>query len=110
MKSKLDQELDEALDAFVARGHRPAPIDPTAAAKARVRFAQKQTEAVLQDAVAHNCALAARLEAERAVADWKASNYQRQIDECWQRTIDARDAQEALRTCHRGPGDPDWGL
>ena len=30
------------------------------------------------------------------------------IDACWERTLAARRELEAARSCHRGPGNPDW--
>lgn len=30
------------------------------------------------------------------------------IEACWERTKAARQELEAIRTFHRGPGDPDW--
>jgi hypothetical protein len=37
---------------------------------------------------------------------------QQLIDQAWERTLEARRELEAVypRTCHRGPGDSDWGL
>jgi hypothetical protein len=35
---------------------------------------------------------------------------QQVIDACWERTLEAKRAleEEAARSCHRGPGDPDY--
>jgi hypothetical protein len=42
--------------------------------------------------------------------DLPAELRQRAIDSVWEQTLEAKREleAEAARTCHRGPGDPDW--
>jgi hypothetical protein len=90
---------------------RPKPKpQPTARQLAEKRFneANKPTAAIIQDNTAANEAMRRRIEYEQVEA--RNLRYQAIIDEVWKRN---RDYQAALNsyagTCHRGPGDPDWG-
>jgi hypothetical protein len=58
----------------------------------------------------------------KEVAEWNAQRYQRELDRCWQARLDfeADDDDWVMiggfrepryrTTCHRGKGDPDYGL
>jgi hypothetical protein len=94
---------------------------------------KKPTEAVIQDATRGNQALAERMTAEswrrrqeaKEIAEWNdpRARHQRELDRWWQSKLDAEAAlddgydystgfreRRYKTTCHRGPGDPDWGL
>ena len=106
------------------RPRQPPPPKP-AAVKAEERFAEanQPTVAVIDAATAGNDALARRMEAERKelAQENLRARYQQELDRWWQSKLDAEAAlddgyvnvggfRERRRpTCHRGPGDPDWG-
>jgi hypothetical protein len=104
------------------------------------RWNTKPTEAVIQDATSGNHALAQRIKHEtmearrrqqekKEMAEFYAegqdprARYQRELDRWWQSKLDAEAALEDeydystgykerryKSSCHRGPGDSDWGL
>jgi hypothetical protein len=100
--------------------------------KAQERFneANKPTVAVIDEATRSNDAFARRIQREREeMTQWAAEGqdprvrHQREIDRWWQSKLDAEAAlddgyvevcgyRERRRkmTCHRGPGDPDYGM
>jgi hypothetical protein len=101
---------------------------PTPNVKAQERFNEdrKPTEAVINEATAHNDAFARRMQRERqelAQAAEVRARYQRELDRWWQSKLDAEAALDDgyvniggfrepryKTTCHKGRGDPDWGL
>jgi hypothetical protein len=107
---------------------KPKPQPPTPQQQAAERFNPNNTptEAVIQHATAGNDALARRMEAERReMAEWNDPRvrYQRELDRWWQSKLDAEAAlddgfdystgykeRRYKTTCHRGKGDPDYGL
>jgi hypothetical protein len=113
------------------RPRQPAPPKP-AAVKAEERFAEanQPTVAIIDAATAGNTALARRVQAERKeLGQWVAEGqdprmrYQRELDRWWQSKLDAEAALDDgyveiggfrepryRTTCHRGKGDPDYGL
>ena len=114
----------------------PPPAQNCEVVDAVERWNAKSTEAVIQDATAHNRALAERMKHEttedrrrqqekREMAEWcdPRIRYQRELDRWWQSKLEAEAAlddgfdystgykeRRYKVTCHRGPGDPDWGL
>jgi hypothetical protein len=110
----------------------PAP-PPKPEAKAQERWAQpKPCEAIAAQAAASTEALAEVVTQEdrssrqmaKEIAEWNAQDrYQRELNRWWQAKKDIEAALEPdyvevcgflepryRTTCHRGPGDPDWGL
>jgi hypothetical protein len=107
------------------------PSGPTVIS-ARERLPEKPTEAVIQDATRGNQALAERMTMEgqrsrqvaKELAEWNdpRTRHQHELDRWWQSKLDAEAALDEFdystgfkerrykTTCHRGPGDPDWGL
>jgi hypothetical protein len=105
---------------------------PTPNLKAQQRFneAKKPTVAVINEATAHNDAFARRIAREREeMSQWATEGqdprikYQRELDRWWQSKLDAEAAlddgyeystgykeRRYKTTCHRGPGDPDYGI
>ena len=87
----------------------PPPPPKPAAVIAKERWSDKPTQAVVQDATAHNETLVDHLrEAKRR--DELLALRQSVIDRCWQSTLDAQAALHDYVGCHRGPGDCDWGV
>jgi hypothetical protein len=100
--------------------------------KAQARFdeAKKPTEAIINEASAHNDAFARRIAKERKeMAQWAAEGqdprvrYQRELDRWWQSKLDAEASlddgydystgykvRRYQTTCHKGKGDPDYGM
>jgi hypothetical protein len=100
--------------------------------KAHERFdeAKKPTEAVIQEATRGNDAFARRIAKEREeMTQWAAEGrdprvkYQHELDRWWQSKLDAEAALEDdyvyvggfrepryKTTCHKGRGDPDYGM
>jgi len=118
-KEERDEIYRQALAACRPKV-RPAP--QSAEAKAQERFAEtnKPTKNIINDAAAHNDALARRVQAE---AEGVRIRYQRELDRWWQSKLDAEAAlddgydystgyreRRYRTTCHRGRGDPDYGL
>jgi hypothetical protein len=113
---------EEVMAAFFPDGvpkhllRKPASklVPPKAATqKAKERWSDKPTQAVVREHERAETALLERLEEERCAARWEEQRrgyYQGLIDATWQRNLDyqAELAQLGSRTCHRGPGDPDW--
>jgi hypothetical protein len=111
---------EEAMAEFFPEGvpwhlvkRKPKP----AAVKAEERWsAQKPIRTMLQDARRAEAAATERLRKEREerstqiAAEHRRACYQAEIDAAWQRNLDYQTelAQWGSRTCHRGPGDPDW--
>ena len=106
----------------------PPPKPKPAQVRAEERFAEtrKATQNIINDAAAHNDALTRRMQQERremVQAEDVRTRYQHELDRWWQSKLDAEaslddgfDYSTGFRerryktTCHRGPGDPDWGL
>jgi hypothetical protein len=108
-----------------------APVPPPNL-KAQEHFneAKKPTVAIIQDATLGNDAFARRIAKEREeMSRWAAEGqdprikYQRELDRWWQSKLDAEAAlddgydystgykeRRYKTTCHRGPGDPDYGI
>jgi hypothetical protein len=113
-----------------ARPKRRPPLAPVPApnVKAQERFneANKPTVAVIDEATRSNDAFARRIAQERKeMAQWNdpRARYQRELDRWWQSKLDAEAAldddyvyvggfRERRRqtTCHKGKGDPDYGM
>ena len=117
-----------------ARPKRRPPLQPVPPAnvKAHERFdeAKKPTEAVIQEATRGNDAFARRIAKEREeMTQWAAegqdprARYQRELDRWWQSKLDAEAAldddhvyvggfreRRYKTTCHKGKGDPDYGM
>jgi len=130
-KEERDAMRQELLESFKPK---TPPPKPTAEAKMQaLRVAERPDEAIMQDAA--KAAKAQLKMAERwrnrrqeqeakEMAEWNdpRARYQRQLDNWWQlqrdleATLDDGYVQvggfrEPRRsTCHRGKGDPDWGL
>jgi hypothetical protein len=123
-KEEKDRMRQELLASFRPQ---PPPPKPTSAEKAQERFVETKqpTVAVIDAATRGNDALARRMEAERkelAQEDLRA-RYQRQLDRWWQSKLDAEAAlddgyveiagfreRRYRTTCHKGRGDPDYGI
>ena len=130
-KEERDRMRQELLESFRPQ---PPPPKPNAEAKMQsLREAQRPDEAIMQDAAKSAEAqveMARRwrnrrgeqLAKELAEQNDPRARYQAELDRWWQLQ---RDLAEALddqvyvggflepryrTTCHRGPGDPDWGL
>jgi hypothetical protein len=111
------QEIIERLQA--ARLDLPPPPPPPpkpAVERAKEVFTAeaKPTDAMLQDAEAHNRALRHRLQRQheeymRQLAQ-APSAHQRQVDQAWEDMLEHKRELEEIagRTCHRGLGDPDY--
>jgi hypothetical protein len=90
------------------------PKPKAAVVKAGERWsAQKPLAALLQDAQRADEAAAERLRQERnerIAAEHRLAHYQAAIDAAWlaNRDYQRELAQWGSRTCHVGPGDPDW--
>jgi hypothetical protein len=96
--------------------------------KAQERFneANKPTVAVIDEATRSNDAFARRIAQERKeMAQWNDPRvrYQRELDRWWQSKLDAEAAlddgyvnvggfreRRYKTTCHKGKGDPDYGM
>jgi hypothetical protein len=119
-KEERDEIYRQALAA--CRPKAPPPKPPAAETKAQERFAEanKPTKNIINDAAAHNDALTRRMQAE---AEGVRIRYQRELDRWWQSKLDAEAAlddgydystgyreRRYRTTCHRGRGDPDYGL
>jgi hypothetical protein len=108
-----------------------APVPPpNVKAQARFHEAKKPTAAIIQDATLGNDAFARRIAKEREeMSQWATEGqdprvrYQRELDRWWQSKLDAEAALEDdydystgyrerryKTSCHRGPGDPDYGM
>jgi hypothetical protein len=124
MTVKITRE--EVLAAFFPEGvpkyllqkptSQPKPAAATEKAQERWSGAKKPLSAMLQDAQRAEAAATQRLRKEREersaqiAAEHRRACYQAEISAAWQRNLDyqAELAQWGSRTCHRGPGDPDW--
>jgi hypothetical protein len=126
-KEQRDELYRQVLEACKPE---PPPPKPTPTTKADERWAQKPTEAVIQDATRHNHAVAERLTMEqrrqqqyaKEVAEYNAQNhYQHQLDQWWASTCAVAAAEDDYvmiggflerrrPSCHRGRNDSDWGL
>jgi hypothetical protein len=92
---KPEKEFEELLKAMPPWKKRPKKPEPpkSATAKAAERFdpERKPTEALMQDAAAHNRALAARLRAERpggmSEEEAKACAWQQKYDWAWEQNL-----------------------
>jgi len=118
-----------------ARLDRPPPLKPPLKpeAKAQERWtAPKPREAIAAQAAASTKALAEVVTQEdrrsqqmaKEIAEWQAQDrYERELNRWWQAKLEIEAALEPdyvyvggflepryRTTCHRGPGDPDWGL
>ena len=123
-----EQIIARLQAARLDRPRQPAP-PPKPEVKAQARFDERKqpTEAVIQRATLGNDALARRMEQERKElvrGEAVRQRYQRELDRWWQSKLDAEAAldddgydystgfkeRRCKVTCHRGPGDSDWGL
>ena len=120
-----EQIIARLQAARLDRPRQPAP-PPKPEVKAQERWTKQPTEAVIQSATLGNDALARRMEQERkelAQGEDVRQRYQRELDRWWQSKLDAEASlddgydystgyqeRRYKSTCHRGPGDSDWGL
>jgi hypothetical protein len=139
MRLLSEKQLDEFLSGIktpkLERKKKPAEPEPPRddAVVISPNWDRKPTEAVIQEATRGNQALAERMTAEdrcrrheaKELAEWNdpRARHQRELDRWWQSKLDAEAAlddgydystgfkeRKRKMTCHRGPGDPDWGL
>jgi hypothetical protein len=130
-KEQRERMRQELLASFRPQ---PPPPKPTRSAQLEERGANRPDEAIMQDAAKSAEAqveMARRwrrdrrqeqLAKELAELNHPRVRYQAELDRWWQLQRDFADAlddgyvnvggfRERRRpTCHRGPGDPDWGL
>ena len=123
-KEEKDRMRQELLASFRPQ---PPPPKPTSAEKAQERFVETKqpTVAVIDAATRGNDALARRMEAERKelAQENLRARYQRELDRWWQSKLDAEAVldddyvyvggfreRRYKTTCHRGKGDPDYGM
>jgi hypothetical protein len=123
-KEEKDRMRQELLASFRPQ---PPPPKPTPAMKAEERFVETKqpTVAVIDAATRGNDALARRMEAERKelAQENLRARYQRELDRWWQSKLDAEAVldddyvyvggfreRRYKTTCHRGKGDPDYGM
>ena len=119
-----EEQIIARLQAVRLDRPRQPPPPKLAAVKAEERFAEanQPTVAVIDAATAGNDALARRMQQEAAQAEKVRMRYQSELDRWWQSKLDAEAAlddgydystgykeRRYKVTCHRGPGDPDWG-
>jgi hypothetical protein len=120
---------------LAARLDKPPPPKPPPKpeAKAEERWSQpKPREAIAAQAAASTEALAEVVTAEdrrsrqmaKEIAEWNAQDrYQRELNRWWQAKLEIEAAVESdyvmvggflepryRTTCHKGRGDPDWGM
>jgi hypothetical protein len=102
---------EEVLQSFMTllEPDSPPPPPKPAAVIAKERWSDKPTEAVVQDATAHNETLVDHLQEAKRRDELRAL-HQGVIDRCWQSTLDAQAALHDYVGCHRGSRDSDWGL
>ena len=121
-----EEQIIARLQAARLDRPRPQAPPPKPEVKAQERWAKQPTEAVIQQATLGNDALARRMEQERkelTQAENVRERYQRELDRWWQSKLDAEASlddgydystgykeRRYKATCHRGPGDSDWGL
>jgi len=131
-KEKKDRMRQELLASFRPQ---PPPPKPTAQSlREALREAHRPDEAIMQDAAKSAEAqveMAQRWRRDRrreqeakeiAELNDPRARYQAELDRWWQLQRDFADALDDhvyvggfrepryKTTCHRGPGDPDWGL
>jgi hypothetical protein len=124
-KEQKDRMRQELLASFRPK---PPPAKPTAEAKKQERWTEKDDVTVQQLVVSTEAGveMAQRWRQEQQAKELAELNserarYQAQLDRWWQAKLDLEAAlddhvyiggfREPRRTtCHRGKGDPDWGI
>ena len=128
-----EEQIIARLQAVRLDRPRQPPPPPKPEAKAQERWtAPKPREAIAAQAAASTEALAEVVTQEdrrsqqmaKEIAEWQAQDrYERELNRWWQAKLEIEAALEPdyvyvggflepryRTTCHRGPGDPDWGL
>jgi hypothetical protein len=125
-KEEKDRMRQELLASFRPK---PPPPKPTPSAQSEERWTEKDDVTVQQLVVSTEAGakMAQKWRQEQQAKELAELNsprarYQRELDRWWQAKLDLEAALDDhvmvggfwepryKTTCHRGPGDPDWGL